>query len=318
MELSSSVYTKLLLKDKRYDLNKEYHIAIMLNGHPKHLNITSKFYSIYNDLYENVTFDFYVSIWDTIDNDYESFDPIIDLSKEKWITKYELLKEEDCPFDLKNYIPGRHQPHYCWTFKKVNELRNTSNIKYDAVIQTRCDYILSKLFLDKTVYTIVRKQFNDIIMYAKNSVSALNEDAWIQDYYFVSKPTPMNILAEMFDDIFGKNVNYDMENYEGPVLMHCLQPYHLMKNGVHISAFREGGVLIRESYRFNEDMSLETTSITVGNNTIKQQANTNTGWPKALPSDSQVLRLLEEKGPLWMLDPENGKFIKEYYKNSSK
>jgi len=128
----------------------------------------------------------------------------------------------------------------------------------------------------------------------------------------------MNVLAEMFDDIFGKNVNYDIKNYEGPVLMHCLQPYHLMKKGIHISAFREGGVLIRESYRFNEDMSLETTSITVGNSTIKQQANTNTGWPKSLPSDSQVLRLLEEKGPLWILDPENQKFIEQYIKNSSK
>ena len=298
--------------------NKEYRIAVMLNGHPKHLNITSKFYSIYNDLYENVTFDFYVSIWDTIDNDYESFEPIIDLSKEKWITKYELLKEEDCPFDLKNYPPGQHQPHYCWTFKKVNELRNTSNKKYDAVIQTRCDYILSKLFLDMTVNTVVKKRFNDVILYAKDSVKALNEDAWVQDYFFVGKPSPMNILAEMFDDIFGKNVNYDMKNYEGPVLMHCLQPYHLIKRGIHISTFKEGGVLIRDSYRFNKDMSPETTSITVGNNTIKQQANTNTGWSKILPSDNQVLRLLESKGPLWMLDPKNGNFIKEYYKNSTK
>jgi|TARA_A100000172_G_scaffold11215_3_gene5991 hypothetical protein len=310
---------KELIESKDYDLNKEYRIAVMLNGHPKHLNITSKFYSVYNDLYENVTFDFYISIWDTIDNAYESFDPIIDLSKEKWITKYELLKEEDCPFDLKNYNPGRHQPHYCWTLKKVNELRNTSNIEYDAVIQTRCDFILSKRLLDKVVYNIIRKQFNDIILYAKNPVSAHNEDAWVQDFFFVSKPKPMDALAEMFDDIFGKNVNYDMENYEGPVLMHCLQPYHLMKRGIHISGLRLGaGLLIRESYRFNEDMSLETTSITVGNNTIKQQANTNTGWQKANPSDGQILRLLEEKGPIWILDPENQRELRSYIENTEK
>ena len=137
-----------------------------------------------------------------------------------------------------------------------------------------------------TVNTVVKKRFNDVILYAKDSVKALNEDAWVQDYFFVGKPSPMNILAEMFDDIFGKNVNYDMKNYEGPVLMHCLQPYHLIKRGIHISTFKEGGVLIRDSYRFNKDMSPETTSITVGNNTIKQQANTNTGWSKILPSDT--------------------------------
>ena len=90
------------IKNEIDSLDDQYNIAIMLNGHPKHLNITSKLYSVYNELYENVNFDFYVSIWNTIDNAYESFDPIIDLSKEKWITKYELLNEEDCPFDLKN------------------------------------------------------------------------------------------------------------------------------------------------------------------------------------------------------------------------
>ena len=306
------------IKKQLASLDGPYNIAIMLNGHPKHLNITSKLYSVYNNLYENVNFDFFVSIWDTIDNAYESFDPIIDLSKEKWITKYELLKEEDCPFDLKNHDPGRHQPHYCWTLKKVNELRNTSNKEYDAVLQTRCDFVLQKELLDKVVYNIIRGQFNDILMYAKSHVTALNDDAWVQDFFFVSKPKPMDALAEMFDDICGKNVNYNMKNYKGPVLMHTLQPYHLIKRGIHLTDIKASGYLIRESYRFEEDMSLKNTSVKLGNNIIKQQANTNTGWHKGLPSDGQMLRLIDEKGPLWILDPENHKELRNYIENTEK
>ena len=306
------------IKNEMDSLDGQYNIAIMLNGHPKHLNITSKFYSVYNDLYENVNFDFYVSIWDTIDNAYESFNPIIDLSKEKWITKYELLNEEDCPFDLKNYEAGRHQPHYCWTLKKVNELRNTSNIEYDAVIQTRCDFILEKQLLDRTIYNIVRGQFNDILMYAKSHVTALRDAAWVQDFFFVSSPKPMDALAEMFDDICGKNVDYNIKNYEGPILMHTLQPYHLIKKGIHLTDIKASGSLIRESYRFEEDMSLQTTSVKLGNNVIKQQANTNTGWHRGVPSDGQMLRLLEEKGPLWILDPENRHELRSYIENTEK
>ena len=311
-------FTGPLLKEDKYDINKQHHIAIMLNGHPKHLNITSKFYSVYNDLYENVNFDFYVSVWDTIDNAYESFNPIIDLSKEKWITKYELLNEEDCPFDLKNYDPGRHQPHYCWTLKKVNELRNSSNKEYDVVIQTRCDFIFYKQLLDNVVCNLVRDQFNDTLMYAESHVTALHKDAWVSDYFFISRPKPMDALAEMFDDICGKNVDYNINNYKGPVLMHTLQPYHLLKKGIHLTDIKASGYLIRESYRFKKDMALQTTTITVGNNTIKQQANTNTGWHKGSPSDGQILRLMEEKGVLWILDPENQTEVRNYIETTEK
>ena len=65
-------------------------------------------------------------------------------------------------------------------------------------------------------------------------------------------------------------------------------------------------------------MALQTTTITVGNNTIKQQANTNTGWHKGLPSDGQILRLIEEKGVLWILDPENQTEVRNYIETTEK
>ena len=40
------------IKKQLASLDRPYNIAIMLNGHPKHLNITSKLYSVYNNLYE--------------------------------------------------------------------------------------------------------------------------------------------------------------------------------------------------------------------------------------------------------------------------
>ena len=54
------------------------------------------------NLYEDVNFSFYVSTWE-YDIDYNNF---------KWITKWERLKEEDCPYDLKNHPGTDHAPHY--------------------------------------------------------------------------------------------------------------------------------------------------------------------------------------------------------------
>ncbi len=110
----------------------------MINGHPKYLDITQQLFKHWNTLYDNFKFDFFVSTWED-DTDYSDWD---------WITKWERLKEEDCPYDLKNHYEGRHQPHYCYTFKKVNELRNSYDEEYDAVLQTRSDVIISRKALD--------------------------------------------------------------------------------------------------------------------------------------------------------------------------
>ena len=43
-------------------------IAVMISGHPKFFNLTYKFFQYWNKLYDNVKFDFYVSMWE---NDYD-------------------------------------------------------------------------------------------------------------------------------------------------------------------------------------------------------------------------------------------------------
>ena len=62
-------------------MKDNFKIAVMLNGHPKHLETTQHLYKHWNNLYDNVEFDFFVSIWDTIDNDYESFGRVLDINE---------------------------------------------------------------------------------------------------------------------------------------------------------------------------------------------------------------------------------------------
>ena len=51
-------------------MKDNFKIAVMLNGHPKHLETTQHLFKHWNNLYDNIEFDFFVRIWDTIDNDY--------------------------------------------------------------------------------------------------------------------------------------------------------------------------------------------------------------------------------------------------------
>ena len=46
-----------------------YKIAVMINGHPKYLDITQQLFKHWNTLYDNFKFDFFVSTWED-DTDY--------------------------------------------------------------------------------------------------------------------------------------------------------------------------------------------------------------------------------------------------------
>ena len=160
-------------------------IAVMLSGHPKYLDITQHLFKHWDSLYENVKFDFFLSLWESIDNDYESFEGVLDYSKLDWVTKWETLKEEDCPYDLKSHPWGQHQPHYTYTLKKVNELRNSYDEEYDAVLQLRCDVIISRDRLDKIIYLLIRK-------YKKNQVEIPDSQLSLKNIFSESGSTIFN------------------------------------------------------------------------------------------------------------------------------
>ena len=74
-------------------------IAVMVSGHPKGFDLTHQYFKHWNTLYEDVNFDFFVSVWE---NDYD--ESIFD-----WTTKYEFLKESECPYDLSKHTPLKTQ-----------------------------------------------------------------------------------------------------------------------------------------------------------------------------------------------------------------
>ena len=225
-------------------MKDNFKIAVMLNGHPKHLETTQHLFKHWNNLYDNIEFDFFVSIWDTIDNDYESFDRALDINDLDWVTKFELLKEEDCPYDLKSHGAGHHQPHYCYTFKRVNDLRNSHDEKYDAVLQTRCDSVFLRKTLDGLIHELIGEEVYDgdnkptqkrnpqiteknifsrdgscIHSVFSTSENKWNHSLWTQDTFFFGHPKVMDIFSGMFYDIFiEKKLTKDI-----PIMMHIFQ-----------------------------------------------------------------------------------------------
>ena len=88
-------------------------IAIGLNGSGKYLELTSQLYAEYNNLYDDVDFDFYLATWED-ELDYSDFE---------WVTDYVRLKEEErIHYDITNTEYLGHQPHYMFTSYRLNHL----------------------------------------------------------------------------------------------------------------------------------------------------------------------------------------------------
>jgi len=134
-------------------------IAVLINGSSKYLDLTYNLFEHWNKLYDDINFDFYLSTWEDS----------IDYSNFKWITKYERLKEDECPYNLKKHPPRRHQPHYSYTLYRVNQLKNSTGKDYDSIIQTRSDYLFSRELLDCLVSLTKGKLFESMYLKHKDA-----------------------------------------------------------------------------------------------------------------------------------------------------
>ena len=181
-------------------------IAVLINGSGKHLDITQYLFGYWNKLYDNITFDFYLATW-ADDIDYDKYD---------WIKSYVRLKEEDCPYDLSSHPNGMHQPHYCYTLYRANQLRKESGIKYDGVLQTRSDTYIFRELLDllTSLFSVKQGINQDVdnsqvtsrIMYSGYGNELLNGRFWTSDYFFFGHPEAFDKFANMFIDVWIKNV----------------------------------------------------------------------------------------------------------------
>ena len=291
-------------------------IAVMLNGSGKYLDITQELYKHWTTLYDGVHFDFFVSTWED-EIDYTNWD---------WITKWERLKEEDCPYDLKNHPTGRHQPHYCYTFKKVNELRNSHDVVYDGVLQTRCDYLIPKNTIDKMLSNITqlrgggderinpqlssRNIFSSSGTMIHNDVTdegELQQDLWTQDYYFFGKPEVFDVFAGMFDYMYIDDKTKDTIN----PLMHVFQAEYLHLMGIYNSYLNTAnGLLIRTQNRF---VLPDTETKDKSGNVIRLG-----GWSKKHPSPFQLKKIINDRGVEWMYNDNGFKKTIDWFNRTPK
>ena len=109
-------------------------IARLLAGQVRDWNICSKVFELYNSIYSDVEFDFFLATWD------DNYDEVkYDMNSYSFITKYKL-------HDQKESLYTEQLLCHAYLCKSANiikkEYAKKHNIKYDCVIATRPDIFL--------------------------------------------------------------------------------------------------------------------------------------------------------------------------------
>jgi hypothetical protein len=265
-------------------------IAVLINGSGKYLDLIDPLFNTWNNLYPDVKFDFYLATWED-HIDYSQFD---------WVESYTRLKEEDCPYDLKNHAYRCHQPHYSYTLFKANELLTKD---YDAVLQTRSDFFLFKELLDELILLFKENQIGDNIIYSYTGSSLHNGKLWTDDMFFFGNQNTFSKFSQMFEDLYIKN-----SFTEDQLLMHIMQAEYLNYRNIYNRSTWSGGraqiaqgLLIREPMRFEPD-----------------GAHTDAGWPTKHPSPIQFKNILNEFGAEWLLNKGNSDKARVIFETTDK
>lgn len=327
------INTNKIVQFKQLRAPKNLRIAVMFNGSGRHFDRTGSIYAAWNNLFSNVTFDFYVATWK--DNDDSSkFGDAIDYSKLDWITHLERLDITECLFNIKAYekkAPGEHQPHYMWSLYKVNELRRKSKVDYDLVIQTRSDMVFYGDFINQIVQlasTLNKGNEETRMMFSQaGTVRHIGKGSnttpvlWNQDLYFCSTPYVMDIFSHMFFDYY---INPDfpyysntehIKNMHGYCMMHVFTAEYLNYKRIYncpIGIGNKAHSLIRDAARFAPS--------------TKENRGRYVGWDLKFPSPKQLSDLLDKHGPEFFVayDPDgvertcNTKLAYEYFEKTPK
>lgn len=262
-------------------------IAIGLNGSGKYLELTSQLYAEYNNLYDDVDFDFYLATWED-ELDYSDFE---------WVTDYVRLKEEESiHYDITNTEYLGHQPHYMFTSYRLNHLIKKSNIKYDAILQTRSDLVICRETLDVLVDSCKREEVTEKLIYNLTGVTTFyanpNQNTpylWCNDRLFFGHPSSIETFSMAWVSYFLDSTSYFYKNRRDLITNHIWPAEFLTNKGVNIQPLRSPPksqntvLLIRENFRFlNDDCS--------------------GGWSLKHPSVTQFQILLNEKKGIGILN----------------
>jgi len=269
-------------------------IALTLNGSGRYIEETGRLFAQYNKLYDDVEFDYYLATWEDR----------IDYNKLKWITGYERLKEEDSRyFDLNNYTETLgHQPQFMYSLYRVNHLRNQSNIKYDAILQTRSDIFITRDALDSLVDVLRKGLIKDNLMYNPSGVDSKGGYLWCNDYFMFGSPSVMDTYSMAWLNYFLDKSSHFYKNRQELILNHRWSAEFLHQKGIHIlsNGSTHRTMLVREPFRFEP-----------------KSYHAGAGWHKKNPSTEQLTRLLKEKGEEYIMDIKYDVLVK-YFLNTDK
>jgi len=206
---------------------KKIRIAILLGGQLRHWDITSKMFELYNSIYPDVQYDFFLSTWD------DGFDRIdYDMSSYPFLTKYEFVQ----------YSPKLNKcsvSSYYYLLKQVNKLKNDyvteTNVKYDCIVATRPDIYFDLGLLDSINELIIGKKSHQLIPsmgvytqtgtlpYVKMINGEPEECYYSDDKFIIGSSNSINIYCNLHDTI----MDYTLSNNR--VLGHVTHATYLVK-----------------------------------------------------------------------------------------
>lgn len=170
-------------------------IAVCISGLIRFWKVTESLFSHWNEFYDDVEFDFYLSTWkDGVyvrpDKDF-GVDKNIDYDKCDFLTDFELI---DSKFLDDQYLSGEY---FVKSMNSVFDLLKRQNKQYDLVLWTRNDAVYSKNFLDNLV-KMNKKYIAPNIISNENGMSKPNGSNWsLKDYYFIGHQDTMNVFCDI-------------------------------------------------------------------------------------------------------------------------
>jgi|TARA_A100000172_G_scaffold76898_1_gene60799 hypothetical protein len=192
-------------------------IAILLAGQVRDWNACSKIFELYNSIYSDVEFNFFLATWD------DKYDNVeYDMNSYSFITEYKF-------HDQKESLYTEQLECYAYLCKSANILKNKyakkHSIKYDCVIATRPDIFLGLDLLSNIRDLLVRSnnyEKGDKFILNKNVVYTptgtlpyrkTNKDGeaiecfYMDDLFVVGSNFSIDKFSDLYDNISEYKIN---------------------------------------------------------------------------------------------------------------
>lgn len=179
-------------------------IAILLAGQVRSWNVCSKVFELYNNIFPDIEFDFFLSTWD------DNYDEVkYDMDSYSFITKYEFHDQKEVSYTEQLLC-------HAYLCQHANNLKNKyakeHNIEYDCVIATRPDIFFSLDILSNARDLILRSK-----NYKKADTFILNKNVvytgtGVSPYRKID-PDGNEVEFAYMSDLFVLGTNYSVDKF---------------------------------------------------------------------------------------------------------